>query len=653
MCASYGQSDTTGEQLMLGNIFKVLREDSTVQMHSHKNSVSGFREEDVRESAGAVLVITNAEIRAMGASDLMDVLNAIPGIALGRDVDDVIGIGMRGLWAHEGKVTVMVNGMPLNDLEFGTYALGGRFPISNINRIEVMNGPGSLVHGGNAALGVINIVLKTPQEQSGTTISCQSSLSNGYLSDNSAGIVSNHQINKDTYVTLQANLRNSLRSTWTDFHSDGRPISYGDSTRINTQQLYLGITKRRFTSQFYLNNYTYNVSDQENSIMMFGLAWQNMFRKQVSERSMFNFRSVYHYQMPWINLNNLDPDIISTNTISQRLLLTLTNDTRLSSHISWSNGIQGYLQGGRIMSRNQYYSINGENKILIGDFAVHSELIYAGKAGIIRLGGRIEKNTFAPPLFAPRFAWNKSYKKWLFKFMVNSAFKIPTVQNVNLQIDTIPVRPEKIKNLETSVNYAPNLQSNIGVTFYHTTISDPAFYMMDSVHHDVYMNGKLSGTYGFETRYQYNGSKLNIIAGYCLYEALHGTKNHDLIVDQGMKKQLIGLPNHKTSLTCNVHLMESIDVFATGIYFGAYESFEPNRELSQYGYVQTTHSSKTLVQSGIVLHPKKIKSLRIQCTMSNILNQRFEVSSTSRNGVASMPLYARQFTLNLNWHINS
>jgi outer membrane receptor for ferrienterochelin and colicin len=209
MCASYGQSDTTGEQLMLGNIFKVLREDSTVQMHSHKNSVSGFREEDVRESAGAVLVITNAEIRAMGASDLMDVLNAIPGIALGRDVDDVIGIGMRGLWAHEGKVTVMVNGMPLNDLEFGTYALGGRFPISNINRIEVMNGPGSLVHGGNAALGVINIVLKTPQEQSGTTISCQSSLSNGYLSDNSAGIVSNHQINKDTYVTLQANLRNS------------------------------------------------------------------------------------------------------------------------------------------------------------------------------------------------------------------------------------------------------------------------------------------------------------------------------------------------------------------------------------------------------------------------------------------------------------
>ncbi|MBL0314626.1 MAG: TonB-dependent receptor plug domain-containing protein [Flavobacteriales bacterium] len=649
---AFGQHDTISEQLLLGNIYKILKEDTTIQVQSHKSSVAGFRDEDIRETPGAVLVITNAQIRAMGATDLMDVLNAIPGIELGRDVDDVTGIAMRGLWAHEGKVLVMVNGMPLNDLDFGTYALGGRFPISNINRIEIMNGPGSVVHGGFAALGVINIVLKTPQEQSGTSITCQSSISNGYLSDNSAGIVSNHQISKDTYVTLQANVRNALRSTWTDYRSDGTPISYGDSTRINTQQLYLGITKKRFASQLYLNNYTYNVSDEEYSIMMFGLAWQNTFSKQFTEKSLFSFKSVYNYQMPWFNLNNSDPDIISTNTISQRFKLHLMYETRLSPHISWINGLQGYTQGGRIVARSQTYSINDENKILFGDLAFHSELVYAGKAGILRLAGRLEKNSFTPLMFAPRFAWNKAYKKWLFKFMMNSAFKIPTVQNINLSGDSMPVKHETVRNIETSVGYNPNSQSSMEVIFYHTSIFNPIFYYVDTIQYDNYLNGSRTGTYGFEMRYQYTGHRFDIMTGYCLYEALHGPEILDLVVDDGLKKQLLGLPNHKTSLTCNIHLGESLDLYATGIYLGAYRAYGDIDENTSE-VLLTDKKSTTLVHSGIILHPKKLKSLRIQCMVSNVFNQRFEIASPNMNGIGAMPLYARQFTLNVLWHINS
>lgn len=649
-CNIYGQQDTIGEQLLLGNIYKVLREDSTIQLQTHKSSVSGFREEDIRETPGAVLVITNAQIRAMGATDLMDVLNAIPGISLGRDVDDVIGIGMRGLWAHEGKVMIMVNGMPLNDLDFGTYALGGRFPISNINRIEIMNGPGSVVHGGFAALGVINVVLKTPQEQSGTSINSQNTISNGYLSDNSAGIVSNHQISKDTYVTLQAILRNSLRSTWTDYRSDNTPISYGDSTRINTQQLYLGITKKRFSSQLYLNNYTYNVSDEDYSIMMFGLAWQNQFSKHFSEKSSFNFKSVYNYQMPWFNLNNADPDIISTNTISQRFRVHALNETRLSSHLSWINGVQGYLQGGRIVSRSQTYDINDQNKIYFGDLAVHSELVYAGKAGIMRLAGRVEKNAFTPVLFAPRFAWNKSYQKWLFKFMINSAFKIPTIQNINLSVDSIDVKHETVKNLESSISYSPNTQSALEAIFYHTSIFDPIIYVTDSMQTDGYLNGNRIGSYGFDYRYHYNGNRFNVLAGFCVYEALHGPDIKELVVDKGMNKQMLGFPNHKTSLTCRVHLGESVDVFATGIYFGSFQAYDYD---DVGNYHLTKKGSTTLINTGIIVHPKKLKSLQVQCMLNNLFNQRFEVCSPAVNGIGSMPLYARQFTLNILWHINS
>ena len=49
------------------------------------------------EAAGIVTVITGEEIRNMGARDLIDVLQLVPGFNFGVDVSNVVGLGIRGI----------------------------------------------------------------------------------------------------------------------------------------------------------------------------------------------------------------------------------------------------------------------------------------------------------------------------------------------------------------------------------------------------------------------------------------------------------------------------------------------------------------------------------------------------------------------------
>ena len=57
-----------------------------------------------RDSPSIVSLITKDEIARSGARDLIDVLRLVPGFDFGVDVQGVVGLGIRGNWAYEGKV---------------------------------------------------------------------------------------------------------------------------------------------------------------------------------------------------------------------------------------------------------------------------------------------------------------------------------------------------------------------------------------------------------------------------------------------------------------------------------------------------------------------------------------------------------------------
>lgn len=111
----------------------------------------------------AATVITASEIQAMGARNLNEVLETVPGLhvslsSLSR-LDSVYSI--RGI--HTGfnpQVLLMMNGVPVqSSLQGGRPSLL-RVPTTSIDRIEIIRGPGSAVYGADAYSGVINVITK-------------------------------------------------------------------------------------------------------------------------------------------------------------------------------------------------------------------------------------------------------------------------------------------------------------------------------------------------------------------------------------------------------------------------------------------------------------------------------------------------------------
>src|SRR6187401_1647230 len=123
-----------------------------------------------RETPGIITLITSEEIQNSGARDLTDVLRLVPGFDVLQDLQFVMGIGLRGSWANEGKVLVMMDGQPFNELLYQTVAIGNRFPVDAIERIEIIRGPGSAIYGGSAEYGVINIITKAAESLNGVAV---------------------------------------------------------------------------------------------------------------------------------------------------------------------------------------------------------------------------------------------------------------------------------------------------------------------------------------------------------------------------------------------------------------------------------------------------------------------------------------------------
>jgi len=118
-------------------------------------------------------VITAKDIKAMGATDLDEVLETVPGLHVARNAIGYDPIyTFRGIYSSfNQQVLVLINGIPITNVYAGERGvIWGGMPVQAISRIEVVRGPGSAVYGADAAAGVINIITKTKDEINGTEI---------------------------------------------------------------------------------------------------------------------------------------------------------------------------------------------------------------------------------------------------------------------------------------------------------------------------------------------------------------------------------------------------------------------------------------------------------------------------------------------------
>ncbi len=121
----------------------------------------------IEKAAAVATVITAADIRAMGATDLDQVLETVPGLHVGNTFSNYNPIySFRGLFSTVNPDTlILVNGIPITSLYRGDRGgIWGGMPVRAIERIEIIRGPGSAIYGADAFGGVINILTKTAND---------------------------------------------------------------------------------------------------------------------------------------------------------------------------------------------------------------------------------------------------------------------------------------------------------------------------------------------------------------------------------------------------------------------------------------------------------------------------------------------------------
>lgn len=122
------------------------------------------RVESVEDTPSSVSIVPQAELTAQAYPTLAEALRGQPGVYFWDD-RGYIGIGMRGLGRLNGygnRVLVLVDGIPTNDNWLGSSYVGydAMTDLSDVERVELIRGPGSAVYGTSAFSGVVNVITR-------------------------------------------------------------------------------------------------------------------------------------------------------------------------------------------------------------------------------------------------------------------------------------------------------------------------------------------------------------------------------------------------------------------------------------------------------------------------------------------------------------
>jgi iron complex outermembrane recepter protein len=162
-CAGGGWGQPPAKDLMDASIEEL--------MNTQVVSVSK-KSQRVAKTAAAVYVITQEEIRRSGVTSIPELLRMVPGVQVSRIDNSTWAISIRGFNDEfSNKLLVLVDGRSVySELLSGVYWDQQEMLLDNVERIEVVRGPGAATWGANAVNGVINIITKNARATQGGLI---------------------------------------------------------------------------------------------------------------------------------------------------------------------------------------------------------------------------------------------------------------------------------------------------------------------------------------------------------------------------------------------------------------------------------------------------------------------------------------------------
>lgn len=150
-----------------------LKDLTLAQLGNVEVTTASKEPEHVWKTTAAIYVLTEDNIRRSGATTIPDALRLVPGVEVAQINSNQWSIGIRGFGSRLTRdVLVLIDGRTVyTTLLAGTYWEVQNLMLADVERIEVIRGPGGTIWGPNAVNGVINIITKNSKDTHGKYVS--------------------------------------------------------------------------------------------------------------------------------------------------------------------------------------------------------------------------------------------------------------------------------------------------------------------------------------------------------------------------------------------------------------------------------------------------------------------------------------------------
>jgi outer membrane cobalamin receptor len=606
----------------------------------------------IRDAPGTVSVITEDDIQSNGARDLSDILRLIPGFELTMDVQGVVGLGVRGFSANEA-IVVLVDGMEMNELLYGSNQFGHRLPIDQIRRIEVVRGPGSVVYGGLAVFAVINILTKASEWHNGLRISQT-------LGETDKGMArrafsgSLGQTWDNTKISVTGSLTDGNRSDRLYTDKSGQSYNMFDNSRISSRFLSFGLRHKNFFLKGLADGYKMMVRDHQTEISSrpYPLNFSTFLLEARYEWNPTARITIYPFinfknQRPWATPNEVDSVdvdkviVYKINVMRLQSGFNMVWKPRTNLDVQWS----GYYTNDRSTDKLNPDSLS--ESATFGCISFLNQTTWKTQWANFTFGLRFDHHSYYRPILSPRFAVNRSFGSWYLKGSANRSFRTPALSNISLSLDS-RINPQITDCFEVEAGFNPNPDLHLTMNLYRILVEDGIVYsVLEDGFTEGYSNAGKMGNQGVEFEARYNKSRWYLHTGYAFYTNA-GLPKYQTYSVPGNSVNL-ALPGHK--LTFQIRYRTGKRTRLQSSFFYLSERFGFNGSDLAPDYIRYD----PVFQWNLFLQTRDIwiKGLQLGVGINDITNSRYNYIQPYRSGHMPLPAMSREYVVKITYSIQT
>jgi len=600
-----------------------------------------------RESPGIVTVITRDEIEKRGALDLVEILRMVPGLEVENDMSGLLGIGVRGLWAAEGKALILIDGIQMNDVSYQSVSFGHHFPVDMIEMVEVIRGPGSAVYGGAAELAVIKITTIAAKEKFEGRVGAAYAATAEVESRRMGSVFAGGR-GDDLLWSVYTSLSDGHFSdrTATDWWGWTWDTGKGDASLRENFFADAAIAYRdlslRFIADRYLGNTTYNGYSGDYQTRFATYAMDGSYDLKLRDGLTVTPHVSYRAQEPWetraiLYDDGSGPVVYAAHAVGESWQPQVSAEYAFGKHTILGGASYEWQNAADQLDTGKF---GGQNRVFYEQLALFGQGLFMTPLAIVTIGGRYEHHSAYGDAFAPRLALTRQFEDYHVKIMAGRAFRSPSIANVAYNPGIVP---ENSAVYEVEVGRKLGQNSIVTVNAFDQVIDKPIVYSFNGSGN--YENGRSIGSRGAEAVFQHRAGPIDVNLAYS-NSAITRNDAPEYAVP-GDDNNMLGLPAHKATASVTVTPMNDLHITPSAMFVS--ERWAITEEDSDGNPVYDTLAPSTLVNLHVLKRNAFAEGLDISGGVRNLFDEDFGLIQAYYGGEAPTPDASREFYVRMNY----